>query len=35
MIMTYSLLVVIAVMLYGIYRLVKFGESENKRDAEK
>ncbi|HFC0859364.1 TPA: hypothetical protein ACFB1R_000339 [Neisseria gonorrhoeae] len=28
MIMTYSLLFLIAVMLFGIFKLVKFGESQ-------
>ena len=28
MIMTYSLLILIAVMLFGIFKLVKFGESQ-------
>lgn len=35
MIMTYSLLILIAVMLFGIFKLVKFGESQqdtNKRN---
>lgn len=32
MIMTYTLLIVIALMLFGIHKLVKFGESQHKKD---
>lgn len=34
MIMAYSLLVVIAAMLFGIHKLVKFGESQRKQDKD-
>lgn len=34
MIMTYSLLILIAVMLFGIFKLVKFGESQQNVDTK-
>lgn len=34
MIMTYSLLILIVVMLYGIFKLVKFGESQQNVDTK-